>query len=302
MEHKANNYWVFIAKDQEFYGKDATALEIITQRIGDFYFGVLEDAHNLRSVAPGDKVIFYAAGIYKFVGNATIEHVHADPKENLPLHLQTRAKALSAGTGVYFRSATLWDVFINTPQVVEHLAFVTNKENWGSSFQGTIRRIEPQDYEFLIEREDYDEVAAFVRQSFPQMEKTEVERLLKLRVGQARFRRDIMEYWNERCAVLGVPGANILIASHIKPWAECSTAEEKLSRYNGLALSPALNHLFDRGLISFDSANGRIKFSRHLLPSQRAALSLDQDLHLSRIEPEHKPFLDYHLNKVFRRD
>lgn len=299
MEHKANNQWVFITKDQEFYGKDATALEIITRRISDLYFGVLEDAHNLHSVKPGDKVIFYAAGIHKFVGNATVEHVHADSKENLPLQLQSRAKALVAGTGVYFRSATLWDAFIDTPQVVKHLEFVTNKENWGSSFQGTIRRIEPQDHAFLIEREDDDEAAEFVRQSFPELEKTEIERLTKLRVGQARFRRDILEYWNERCAVLGVPGANILIASHIKPWAECSTAEEKLSRYNGLALSPALNHLFDKGLISFDSTDGRIKLSAHLLPSQQSALSLDEDLHLSRIEPEHKPFLEYHLKNVF---
>ena len=302
MNTAKTDYWIVIAKDGEFHGKERTALEIITQRIGDLFFGVIEDSNNLGRVAPGDKVIFYAAGKCKFVGNATVEHVHADPKAGLPSHLQDRAKALAAGTGIYFRSATMWDLFIDTRKVVEHLAFVPNKENWGASFQGTIRRIEAQDFEFLMDREEEEEAWEFVRNSFPYLEKTETERLAKLRVGQARFRRDVLEYWNEQCAVSGTRGANVLIASHIKPWAECSTAEDKLSHYNGLALSPTLNHLFDRGLVSFDSTDGHIIVSSRLLPSQRASLSINNVLRLSRIDPEHKPFLDYHLENVFQKE
>jgi hypothetical protein len=301
MNNAKPNYWILIAKDGEFHGEERTAFEIISHRIGDLFFGVIEDANNLGRVGPGDKVIFYAAGKCQFIGNATVDHVHADPSGNLPDYLQSRAKALAAGTGIYFRSATLWDSFIETRQVVEHLAFVPNKEKWYASFQGTIRRIEPQDFEFLMDREDEEEAREFVRNSFPYLEKTETERLAKLRVGQARFRRDVLEYWNERCAVLEAPGANLLIASHIKPGAECSTADEKLSPYNGLALSPTLNHLFDRGLISFDSTNGQIIASPRLLPNQRASLSINDSLHLSRIEPEHKPFLDYHFEYVFQK-
>lgn len=294
------NYWVVIVKDHEVHGEPKKALEIITTRINDLYFGVAEGSHNLRRVAPHDKVIFYTAGLYKFVGNATIDFAHADLSDPLPTHLRERAQNLDAGTGLYFRSATLWTSFIDTPKVVEYLDFVTNKENWGASFQGTIRRIEPQDYDFLMQREDEEESAEFIRHSFPELEQTETERLMKLRVGQNRFRRSVLEYWEERCAVLGVPGAHLLFASHIKPWAECSTAEEKLSHYNGLALSPSLNHLFDRGLISFDANDGRIIISPHLSMTQRTGLAIDESLHLSRIEPEHKPFLEYHLSHVFQ--
>ena len=44
----------------------------------------------------------------------------------------------------------------------------------------------------------------------------------------------------------------LLIASHIKPWRE-SNNEERLDGSNGLLLSPHIDKLFDKHLISFTS-------------------------------------------------
>jgi len=62
----------------------------------------------------------------------------------------------------------------------------------------------------------------------------------------------------------GVTGREHLRASHIKPWRLSSDAE-KLDGHNGLLLSPHIDHLFDRGYITFSDA-GEVVFSKRLLP------------------------------------
>ena len=44
-----------------------------------------------------------------------------------------------------------------------------------------------------------------------------------------------------------------LIGSHIKPWRESSNVE-RLHEANGLLLTPTVDHLFDRGFISFEDS------------------------------------------------
>ena len=51
----------------------------------------------------------------------------------------------------------------------------------------------------------------------------------------------------------------VAIASHIKPWPE-STNEERLTGENGLLLRPSIDHLFDRGFMSFED-NGELVVS-----------------------------------------
>jgi predicted restriction endonuclease len=48
----------------------------------------------------------------------------------------------------------------------------------------------------------------------------------------------------------GISNPTLLIASHIKPWRLCDTAEERLDGMNGLLLTPDADLLFDRGFIS----------------------------------------------------
>lgn len=79
---------------------------------------------------------------------------------------------------------------------------------------------------------------------------TEVEHIVRQRVGQNKFREAMLDYWGGACAVTGVALPEVLRASHAKPWAECATDAERLDVFNGL-LSANLDALFDRFLISF---------------------------------------------------
>ncbi len=73
--------------------------------------------------------------------------------------------------------------------------------------------------------------------------------LIKARRGQGLFKANVRLYETE-CRVTHVRSIKHLRASHIKPWKD-SDDHEKIDGANGLLLAPHVDHLFDRGLISF---------------------------------------------------
>jgi putative restriction endonuclease len=46
-----------------------------------------------------------------------------------------------------------------------------------------------------------------------------------------------VDYWGGRCPISGVDQPELLRASHIKPWADCSTDAERLDVFNGVLLA-----------------------------------------------------------------
>ena len=62
---------------------------------------------------------------------------------------------------------------------------------------------------------------------------TEVERMVRQRVGQKKFRDAMLDYWGDACAVTGVQITELLRASHALPWAECKSDAERLDVFNG---------------------------------------------------------------------
>lgn len=120
---------------------------------------------------------------------------------------------------------------------------------------------------------------------------------INTRIGQAKFRKDVIDYWKE-CAVTGVGLVEILRASHIKPWSDSSDSE-RLDKYNGLLLIPALDSLFDLGFISFSDTGGMIVSP--ILSEFSSKLGLDSNKKLSCIEANHRKYLEYHREKIFKK-
>jgi predicted restriction endonuclease len=120
---------------------------------------------------------------------------------------------------------------------------------------------------------------------------TEREELIKSRLGQGRFRRDLLKV-RDRCYVTGLASVGFLRASHIKPWSE-STNAERLDPHNGLLLSPNIDMLFDRALISFEN-DGRILIAADIPRNVVGAFGLEQSF---RGEPFHAnatKYLSFH--------
>ncbi len=127
-----------------------------------------------------------------------------------------------------------------------------------------------------------------------ELTETEIETLIKLRIGQSKYREELINYWNG-CSVTGYENKGLLIASHIKPWKDSSNME-KLDVYNGLLLIPNLDKLFDRGYISFND-NGTILISEQLKDIE--ILGLNKKMKID-IENEHKNYLEYHRKNIFK--
>jgi len=79
---------------------------------------------------------------------------------------------------------------------------------------------------------------------------TETVRPTKQRRGQCYFRDAVLNNYDNRCAVTGLPVRELLIASHILPWRDHEA--ERLNVRNGIALNRLHDAAFDQGLITFD--------------------------------------------------
>jgi hypothetical protein len=121
--------------------------------------------------------------------------------------------------------------------------------------------------------------------------------LVKSRRGQGLFKANVR--LNEKgCRVTGVTDPTHLRASHIKPWSE-SNDEEKLNGCNGILLSPHLDHLFDRGYISF-SDSGELMISSRLDAEILARWAIHPTTNVGSFNVEQARFLQYHRDKIFK--
>lgn len=120
--------------------------------------------------------------------------------------------------------------------------------------------------------------------------------LVDARLGQGRFRRELMRRWDAACAVTGCRVGAVLRASHCKPWRK-SDNRERLDSNNGLVLAANLDALFDAGLITFDDA-GEMLVASVLTTQEQEALGLPAKL--SRAPGSKlKSYLRYHREHVF---
>lgn len=106
-------------------------------------------------------------------------------------------------------------------------------------------------------------------------------RLVEARTGQGQFRRDVLRIENS-CRVTGIRDKRFLIAGHVVPFSLCSLDAEKYDPHNGLAFTPAVDRLFENGLLSFKD-DGSLITSPELPDDVRRAF-------IPEILPERRPF------------
>jgi hypothetical protein len=125
---------------------------------------------------------------------------------------------------------------------------------------------------------------------------TEVQRLVRQRVGQQAFRHAMLDYWGGACAVTGVAVPQALRASHAMAWALCATDVERLDVYNGFLLSANLDALFDAYLVTF-LPGGALVVSPAVPSAARVQLGISPDLRLRWLDERHTPYLAFHRSQ-----
>ena len=99
------------------------------------------------------------------------------------------------------------------------------------------------------------------------------------------------------CRVTRVDEPQHLRASHIKPWREATDAE-RLDGANGLLLSPHVDHLFDKGYITFSSEQ-RLLVVTDVRQELLDAWGIDAGTRVGVFNREQNAYLDYHRANVF---
>jgi hypothetical protein len=132
------------------------------------------------------------------------------------------------------------------------------------------------------------------QQVYKRPNETERRGLVTSRVGQGFYRQQIVEKWNGTCPVSKSNIKQILISSHIVSWSE-SNDEERLDSENGILLSPNIDSLFDKHLISFED-NGNIIISTKINESNKESLGINSSIKIPVTEGMIK-YLKRHRDK-----
>jgi putative restriction endonuclease len=129
------------------------------------------------------------------------------------------------------------------------------------------------------------------------LESTEKEAIVLARRGQGLFRQRVSSI-ESRCRVTGVSNPGHLRASHCKPWRD-SNNEERLNGENGLLLTPSIDHLFDRGFISF-ATEGTLIISpvAHKPSLERMGIKTTEIVRVGGFTAGQRGFLEYHRDSV----
>lgn len=125
----------------------------------------------------------------------------------------------------------------------------------------------------------------------------EMIQLTKSRRGQGIFKANV-RLVEDHCRVTGVTNIKHLRASHIKPWS-VSSKEEKLDGFNGLLLSPHVDHLFDRGFISFKNS-GDLLISKELNPIVLEQWAIANSANVGIFKANQSKYLEFHRDAVFQ--
>lgn len=118
------------------------------------------------------------------------------------------------------------------------------------------------------------------------------------RRGQGVFKQNVLRI-EGACRITRVDKIEHLRASHCKPWRD-SNNQERLDGENGLLLTPSIDHLFDRGFISFqDDGDVLISPVAHRESLRKMGVDVASRINVGAFSVGQKKFLDFHRDSVF---
>ncbi len=153
--------------------------------------------------------------------------------------------------------------------------------------KGAYIPVSPEQFEINKVNEDKPDYADILLPNI-----TERSGLVTSRVGQGAYRKGIIHRWEYECAVTKFNKLEILIASHIVPWAKSKDAE-RLDINNGILLSPTYDALFDKHLISFDH-QGNILLSEKIETSAYEKIGVSGNEKIQNLSQYNFEYLDRH--------
>jgi putative restriction endonuclease len=169
-----------------------------------------------------------------------------------------------------------------------------DKVVWDDFFDNMENYLTPDSASAVVEAHD-----APVEFVFTDRVGLDVLRLTKTRVNQSFFRSMVLTSYDNKCALTGIDAPELLVASHIRPWA--LDPATRTNPRNGICLNTLHDRAFDEGLITFDE-DLSVRYSPTLPTVALDALTAISEAKLrlpSRFLPDGQ-FLNYHRTEIFK--
>lgn len=129
-------------------------------------------------------------------------------------------------------------------------------------------------------------------------------REVKTRVNQNVFRQIVVANYSGRCAITGIDVSDLLVASHILPWAK--SEEQRLNPENGICLSSLYDKAYDKGYIGINEryeillSNALTKRSKEGYYDRHFSFLIGSKLILPQKYFPNKDFLQFHMDTIFK--
>ena len=117
------------------------------------------------------------------------------------------------------------------------------------------------------------------------------------RRGQGLFKANVLRL-ERQCRITGVTELEHLRASHCMPWRDANNAQ-RLDGENGLLLTPSIDHLFDRGFISFEG-NGDLLVAPVAGRESLARMGIEtgRRINVGSFSEGQRRYLEFHRSNV----
>jgi hypothetical protein len=116
------------------------------------------------------------------------------------------------------------------------------------------------------------------------------------RLKQSAYRAALLDNM-PFCPFTMVADDRLLVACHIKPFADCDNDDERYDSKNGITMTPTYHTLFDLGFISFED-DGTLLVSPFLSNVTKNRLNL-KDGDKMRLQTGSGKYLKYHRDNIF---
>jgi len=251
------------------------------------------------NINAGDRVLLLRQGA-KPVGFVAIGQM-SGPVQEVP-HLDPK-RAEHGETSLVVPIA--WDHFAREPVLFREdiPGAIASEVRWDARGSGidlkAVGLFIDQEFRRAITSLNDDERAEDEIAHDPTLGATEKETLRNARLGQGKFRSNVLEVERHGCRLTGVQDIRHLRASHIKPWKKCSNAE-RLDGHNGLMLSPAADHLFDRGFMSFTDDGEMLIASPFVERADIERMGITPGQGIGALSRRQRSYMAYHRQHVFK--
>jgi hypothetical protein len=140
-----HNFWIFVVTEKSEKSLKLTAEQVYQTRMNDKFWGLNKGTKYRNALKTGDQVIF-SSGTKSFLGTATLDSNSFELNEQQKNIFGHNNEIYKTDYGVMLSNIVTWDHPKAVVDFADSLSFIRNPRQYGSYFQGGVKKISQSDF------------------------------------------------------------------------------------------------------------------------------------------------------------